>query len=1144
MADINEPNLIAKFKDFGEFKKISTFILDKKKIKVQAARRVIPFIIASLKHKIKTGAMLIIVDSERSASQLCDALRTFGIPCNVFPEWETLPHERTSPDPETVFRRMRALRRISQKEVAVCSIRSAMFPVPSPSETRHIPVNIQAGMHLNMEELVGHLIRIGYERAVKVEAPGEIAVRGGLIDISPPSYPNPVRAEFFGNKVESLRYFDPISQSSVKKIQSITIYPSRELILTQEKIDRAVTILKRSEDQMSWLAEDVEKISNGIYFDGIEAYIPFLEKKTNTVFDYLDSGDIIVIGNGDQFKELAKQHFDNQIQYIEEIEESGLIPKSKTPYVKNIFDTIEHAGIATLEFVSFSAGEKDTATVSVEAGPGFLGPASRNRLRSFLGNLSRDKYWIFFILRDKGTLNRMSELLKEAGFDFFAGPGSFEKPGIYLLTGIIHEGFIIHKLKLAIVSQEDVFGGSRVIRRYPFQHRAGIPVTRLSDLLPNDFVVHRTHGIGIFKGLVKKSLNHHENEYMEIEYLGGDKLFVPANSLDRITKYRAGGDADIKITKLGSPEWGRTKQRVRKSVRKLAINLAQLYRERAQMPGFAFAPDAPWQTEIEDSFPYEETTDQAQAIKEVKSDMENSRPTDRLVCGDVGFGKTEVAIRAAFKAVMDGKQVMLLVPTTILARQHYKTFSERMAPFPITIGIISRLVNSKIQKETIEEFNNGRIDILIGTHALLRKSVAPKDLGLAIIDEEHRFGVGQKEKLRLLKKNIDILAMTATPIPRTLQLSLSGIRDLSLIETPPPGRRPINTYIGTYDPALVKAAIRREMARDGQTFYVHNRIEDIYEIKEKIELLVPEARIEVAHGQMRKRELETVMNDFLDHNIDVLLSTSIIEAGIDIPSVNTLIADNAESLGLAQLYQIRGRIGRSFQKAHAYFLVKSSKSLVKAAGERLRTLSELTALGSGLRIALKDLEIRGAGDILGAEQHGHILNVGFDLYTDLLAESVKEEKGEKTREKSEPAINLPVDAYIPQSYISAQELRIEAYRRLAETTGAGQTKVLIAELEDRFGKAPPEVVSLGKICELRAKSEQLGIEIINCLQGKIKVKPIEDSIGKSAANKLNGYYHKAEQAVIISARESEILHMVDKLLDLLFKLSYKRIHAV
>lgn len=1137
--------LTNKLEELDEFDKISNLILDKNKIEVQAARRVIPFIIAGLKNKIKTSGFLVIVDNERSASNLCDALRSFGIACNVFPEWETLPHERTSPDPETVFRRMRALHRISQKEVAVCSIRSAVLPVPSPGEKRHIPIEIQVGINLKMEKLISRLIESGYEKVVKVEAPGEIAIRGGLVDISPPTYPNPIRIEFFGDKIDSLRYFDPISQSSVKKIRSIMIYPSKELAITQQKIDRAVTILKESKEKMGWLIDDIERLSNGIYFDGIEAYIPFLEKEISTIFDYINADDVLVIDKSDQFKELSKQHLDNQIQYINDIESSGLFPKSETSYVNNISETIENLDIATLKFLSFAAKPEKSKAITFEGSPSFAGTIP-NRLKSFIDNLLQDNYQIVLILKDKGTLNRLSELLKEANFNFFIDINSFDRPGIYLLTGIIHEGFIIHKLKLAVVSQEDIFGKSKTIRRYPFQHRAGIPVTRLSDLLPNDFVVHRTHGIGIFKGLVKKSINHHENEYMEIEYLGGDKLFVPANSLDRITKYRAGGDVEIKITRLGSPEWNRTKHRIKKSVRKLAMNLAQLYRERAQMHGFVFAPDTPWQIELEDSFPYEETTDQAQAIKEIKLDMEKSGPMDRLVCGDVGYGKTEVAIRAAFKSIMDGKQVMLLVPTTILAKQHFKTFTERMAPFPIKIGLMSRLISPKIQEKTIDGFNKGKVDILIGTHALLRKSITPKDLGLIIIDEEHRFGVGQKEKLRLLKKNIDILAMTATPIPRTLQMSLSGIRNLSLIETPPPGRRPINTYIGIYDPALIKAAIRREMAREGQIFYVHNRIEDIYSVRKRLIGLVPEAKIEVAHGQMRKIALETVINDFLDYKIDVLLSTSIIEAGIDIPNVNTLIVGNAENLGLAQLYQIRGRIGRSFQKAHAYFLVQNAKVLAKAAGERLRTLSELTALGSGLRIALKDLEIRGAGDILGAEQHGHIMNVGFDLYTDLLAESIKEIKGEKTLERIEATINLPVDAYIPQSYISAQELRIEAYRRLAETTDTKQTKMLISELEDRFGKAPPEVANLSKVCELRARSEQLGIEIISYSQGKIKIKPISYPIGESITQKLNGYYHKAERAVIIPTKEDKVLQIASKLLDLLFKLSYKnrRMHAV
>lgn len=1125
-------NLLTSLDRLPAFEQLLDSIKDSNNILIKTPQRLRPFLLSAVKSHINNG-VLIITDNENSASLLGDVLRSFGIECNVFPEWETLPHERVSPDPETVYRRMRALNRLANKGVAICSSRATMFPVPAPSEKRHEPIELAFGESHNMDELINELTRIGYDRVVKVEAPGEIAVRGGLIDISPPTLPNPVRIEFFGDEVDSIRYFDPISQNSIEKTDKIVLFPVKELVLTEEKAKQAINILEPLKEEMGWLEEDIERLGSGIYFDGIEAYLPFLEPKTHTIFDYLGENSMVVIDKFEQFCEQAAEQHENQLQYIKEIEGSGLFPHSEKPYVINSLDAIDKLDVAKIRLVSVSTLEEQFESITIEAGPGFAGPTSIERIKTFTDNLLADGYRVIYCLQNDGTLKRTKELLEQADVQFAAGNNEISAPGVYLIKGIIHEGFIQHDIKLAFVTEEDLFGPARIARRQPFQHRTGQPVSRLSDLTEGDLVVHRTHGIGVFMGLLKQEINGTDSEYMQIEYLGGDKLFVPANSLDRITKYQSGTEGHAKLTRLGSGDWSKTTSKVKKSIKKLAINLAHLYRERAQLQGLKFSADSPWQTELEDAFPYEETSDQAQAINDVKHDMEGPRPMDRLVCGDVGFGKTEVALRAAFKCVVDGKQVMLLVPTTILARQHYKTFAQRMSPFPVRIGLLSRLVTTKDQKNTVEEFNAGQVDILIGTHALLSKNIQPPNLGLIIVDEEHRFGVGQKEKLKLLRKNVDSLTMTATPIPRTLQLSLSGIRDLSLMETPPTGRRPINTYVGVFDAALVKAAIRRELAREGQVFYVHNRVEDIYKIKEKLSSIVPEAAVEVIHGQMNKDELERVMNRFFDKEVHVLLSTSIIEAGIDIPNANTLIVDNAETLGLAQLYQIRGRIGRSHQKAHAYFLVQNSRILTKEAGKRLQALADLTALGSGLKIALKDLEIRGAGDLLGPEQHGQIENVGFDLYADMLSESVNEAKGEPVQRKSELTVTLPVDAYVPKDYVADQELRIELYRQLSGVTNQKEAKKIMKSIEDRFGKAPKQVLALAAICQVKAKGETLGLEVINYVRGKLKVKPISPELGEAAAPKLKGYYHNAEKAVILNTSEAKIIKDIDRLLDLL-----------
>lgn len=1129
-------NMLELLQKTSEYNEIRNSIETETITTVQTPERLRPFLLASLESKLR-GGMLIITDSENSASQIGDALRSLGVVCNVFPEWETLPHERVSPDPETVFRRMRALDLLNKNGVVICSARATMFPAPSPEEMRHDPVRVSLGDRLPLDELTGKLVHMGYERVAKVEAPGEIAVRGGIVDISPPTLPYPVRMEFFGDEIDSIRFFDAISQNSVQKTEQITVYPVKELVLGSAKIDRAVSALEPLKKEMSWLEEDVERLRLGIYFDGIEAYLPFLEEKMHTIFDYLGEHAIVVIDKYERVIESIDEQLGNQLQYLREVEESGVFPHSEKPYVIDTAERLDNKDVAKLRLVSFSSQDTDIDDggkfIELEAAAGFSGAHSQLRIKSFTEGLVRDGYRVVYCLQNEGTLKRTAELLEDAGLEYKVDSDQFEQPGVYLVTGLLHEGFIQHSIKLALITQEDLYGPARIVRRQPFQHRAGQAISRLSDLSEGDPVVHRTHGIGIFKGLIKQEVGGSESEYMQIEYLGQDKLFVPVDSLDRITKYQGGGEGQTRLTKLGGSEWSRTKQKVNKSIKRLAINLAQLYRERAAMQGIRFSSDSPWQKELEDAFPYEETSDQAQAINEVKTDMENTKPMDRLVCGDVGFGKTEVAIRAAFKSVLDGKQAMILVPTTILAKQHFKTFSQRMGPFPVKIGLLSRLVAPKAQKDTLRQFNDGQIDILIGTHALLSKSIQPKNLGLIIVDEEHRFGVGQKERLKLLRKNVDSLAMTATPIPRTLQLSLTGIRDLSLMETPPAGRRPINTYVGIYDPALVKAAIRRELAREGQVFYLHNRIEDIYKAQGRLQSVVPEAMIGVAHGQMKKGELEAVMNAFLDKSINVLLSTSIIEAGIDIPNANTLIVDRAENLGLAQLYQIRGRIGRSHQKAHAYLLVQNSRILTKEAGKRLQALAELTALGSGLKIAMKDLEIRGAGDLLGPEQHGQIENVGFDLYADMLSESVKEAKGERVEQKSELTVTLPVNAYIPKSYIEDPELRIEVYRQLSEIADKKTAKKIIASVSDRFGKAPAELLRLARVCEIKSKGERVGLEVINFVRGELKMKPVDPDLGQAVAEQTGGRYHTAEKAIILNSTDKNILNDVDFLLVLL-----------
>jgi transcription-repair coupling factor (superfamily II helicase) len=683
-----------------------------------------------------------------------------------------------------------------------------------------------------------------------------------------------------------------------------------------------------------------------------------------------------------------------------------------------------------------------------------------------------------------GASDRIREIL--GGQDLFLpryeGGALPESHGAVAIAPI-EEGFVSEALGLAVVGERDLFGKRRPHR----EPKAGRKSVTTLELTPGDYVVHVTHGVGRYVGMQTREIETAKTDYIVVSYAEGDRVYVPADQLDLVSKYIGGEDP--KIHRIGSADWGRQKARVRKAVAEMAGELVKLYASRANATGHAFSMDQPWQRELEDSFPYVETRDQLSAIEDVKADMERAVPMDRLVCGDVGYGKTEIAIRAAFKAVLDGKQVAVLVPTTLLAQQHLSTLTERFAPFPVRVATLSRFVTAKEQKRVVEDLALGKVDVVVGTHRLLQRDIVFADLGLLIVDEEQRFGVTHKEALKKLKTNVDVLVMTATPIPRTLEMSLSGIRDLSVIDTPPEDRHPVLTFVGSSDEGQISAAIRREMLREGQTFYVHNQVHDIEATVAQVRRLVPEARVGVAHGQMEERRLEQVMFDFWDRAYDVLVTTTIIESGLDIPTVNTLIVDRADKLGLAQLYQLRGRVGRARERAYAYFFFPPERTLSEASHQRLAAISQFTDLGSGLQIALRDLEIRGAGNLLGGEQHGHIATVGFDLYVKLLAEAVQHAKGERPQPKPEVQIDVPVDAHLPESWIAREGLRLEAYRRIAEVETLSQLDDVRAELIDRYGPLPDQAETLLRISAIKIEVGPRGVRQVSVVRGKARIEP-------------------------------------------------------
>ena len=1037
--------------------------------------------------------MLVITASSRAAEDLAKEIRECHADTLEFPAWETLPHERLSPSSDTVAKRISTLQALQQKDrnwVVVAPIRAVIHKFNSQIVNTK-PITLDRGLEFDLTDLQRQLVSFSYTRTDLVERRGEYAVRGGILDIFPPDQNHPIRIDFFGDEIEEISYFAVADQRTSESIGNpVKILPCRELLITESIKVRAQELSGEFENEL------LSKIANGLLPEGMESLIPLLVDELNLVSEAMPNGFETVFIE----RERVVGRIADLLATNEEFREaawSNAAVGGKAPIEADSTYIDWDALVVQLphlkDFRQFGSDED----LFLEIDPIEPLRGNSDRLISIFESALNEKKRVVFSASSKGMIDRYASIFRDANlpvqlqYPFNAAPTSDH---ITLTASAFRNGF--SNDEFVFVTERDLTGSqSSGGDKLPSRRKKSIDPLQLKS---GDYVVHEQHGIGRYVEMAQRSVGGVVREYLVIEYAPakrgqpGDRIFVPTDALDQISKY-IGGDAPT-IHRIGSGEWSKAKNRARKAVREIAGELIRLYAARTSAPGFAFSPDTPWQRELEDNFAYVETADQLSIIEDVKRDMERPYPMDRLICGDVGYGKTEIAVRAAFKAVQDGKQVAVLVPTTLLVQQHFKTFSERYAGFPIKVAGLSRFNSAKEAKEIVTELGKGAVDVIVGTHRLLSNDVQFKDLGLVIVDEEQRFGVEQKEQLKKLRTSVDVLAMSATPIPRTLEMAITGIREMSTITTPPEERHPILTYVGPQDDKQISAAIHRELLRDGQVFYIHNRVESIDRVAVKLKELVPEARIRVAHGQMSENMLEDVILGFWNRDFDVLVCTTIVESGLDIPNANTLIVERADLFGLSQLHQIRGRVGRGRDRAYAYFLYSANKPLTEVAIDRLNTIATNTDLGAGMQVALKDLEIRGAGNLLGGEQSGHIADVGFDLYMRMVGEAVNDYKTGivETEEIShECKIEIPVDAHLPDNYVDSERLRLDIYRRLADVKDPMEIKPIEEELIDRFGPMPDSVIALVQVAVLRASARKLGIhEMIQ--QGKnLRISPIK-----------------------------------------------------
>ena len=1100
-----------------------------------------------------SGVVLAVTATNREADDLAaaladvlaDSLGRYAVAS--FPSWETLPHERLSPRSDTVGRRLAVLRRLAHPDttegvgtaedaegagapdnagstdpstaplhIVVAPIRAVLQPIATGLGDL-VPVALRAGQDRPLEQVVEDLVAAAYSRTDLVERRGEFAVRGGILDVFPPTEEHPLRVEFWGDTVEEIRWFRVADQRSLEVADGgLWAPPCRELLLTDAVRERARDLIP----QLPGVADLLEKVAEGIAVEGMESLLPVLVDRMQTLLDVLPLGSMVIAHDPERIRLRAHDLVATSEEFLEAswsnaaaasaVTSGGAAPVDLrailgTGSYRSIADLraqAHDAGMPWWTFTSFAtdSGDEDsgvTLDLGLHEAESYRGDT--DRAVADLGAWIRDGWTVAAVTEGPGLARRVHEVLREHGIParLSDGTGAPEAGVVLVTTGALGRGFLDPQTKVAVVTETDLTGtagtpgSTKDMRRMPSRRRAQVDPL---SLRPGDFVVHEQHGVGRFVEMTARTVGGATREYLVLEYAASkrgqpaDRLYVPTDQLDQVTKY-VGGEAPT-LHRLGGSDWAQTKARARRHVKEIAADLIRLYSVRMSTTGHAFAPDTPWQRELEDAFAYVETPDQLSSIDEVKADMEREVPMDRLICGDVGYGKTEIAVRAAFKAVQDGKQVAVLVPTTLLVQQHLQTFTDRYAQFPVTVKALSRFQSDTEAARVVDGLADGSVDVVIGTHRLLTDKIRFKDLGLVIVDEEQRFGVEHKEKLKTFRTAVDVLAMSATPIPRTLEMAVTGIREMSTLATPPEERHPVLTFVGAYDEKQITAALRRELLREGQVFYVHNKVQTIEKAAARLRELVPEARIATAHGKMGEGRLEQVVVDFWEKRFDVLVCTTIVETGLDISNANTLIVERADLLGLSQLHQLRGRVGRARERAYAYFLFPPEKPLTETAHDRLATIASHTELGAGMQVAMKDLEIRGAGNLLGGEQSGHIEGVGFDLYVRLVGEAVAAYKGEAAAPPAEVKIELPVDAHLPHDYVPGERLRLEAYQKLASVQDEAGGAAIEEELRDRYGMPPEPVTNLIEVARLRTVARQAGLSDISAQGAFVRFGPV------------------------------------------------------
>jgi transcription-repair coupling factor (superfamily II helicase) len=1086
-----------------------------------------PALIAALARE-SGRPLLVVTATTREAEDLVGALRCFLDADRVadFPAWETLPHERLSPRSDTVGKRLAVLRRLAHPDpddpaygpldVVVAPVRSVLQPV-AQGLGELTPVALRAGDEAPLEQVVEDLAAAAYSRTDLVERRGEFAVRGGILDVFPPTEDHPVRVEFWGDTVEEIRWFKVADQRSLEVAEhGLWAPPCREVLLTEPVRQRAAALM----EQLPGAVDLLGKLAEGIAVEGMESLAPALVDGMESVLDTLRERTAVVLCDPERVRTRAHDLVATSQEFLDAgwanaaagnavpIDLQGILGTASFWSLADLRAHARESGMPWWDLSPFVADEElaeetaDGDAVVVNTGLEDA-PRYRGSTEEAVGDLREwvsEGWQVVVVTEGPGLARRVSEVLANESVParLDADLTDLTDGVVHLTTGTVGNGFLSPASRFALITEGDLTGtvgqggSTKDMLRMPSRRRNQVDPLQLK---PGDFVVHEQHGVGRFVEMVQRTVGGATREYLVLEYAAskrgqpGDRLYVPTDQLDQVTRY-VGGEQPT-LNRMGGSDWKQTKSRARRYVKQIAAELIQLYSARMATTGHAFGPDTPWQRELEDAFAYVETPDQLSSIDEVKADMERSVPMDRLICGDVGYGKTEIAVRAAFKAIQDGKQVAVLVPTTLLVQQHFQTFTERYQQFPVTVRALSRFQSDKEARETIAGLADGSVDLVIGTHRLLSSEIRYKDLGLVVIDEEQRFGVEHKEQLKTLRTAVDVLAMSATPIPRTLEMAVTGIREMSTLATPPEERHPVLTYVGAYDEKQIVAAIRRELLREGQVFLVHNKVSSIERAASRIRELVPEARVATAHGQMGEHKLEQVVVDFWDKKFDVLVCTTIVETGLDISNANTLIVERSDVLGLSQLHQLRGRVGRGRERAYCYFLYPPEKPMTETAHDRLQTMASHTDLGAGIQIAMKDLEIRGAGNLLGGEQSGHIAGVGFDLYVRLVGEAVAEFRGGGETAPAEIKIELPVDAHLPHAYVPGERLRLEAYKKLASVVDEAALAEIEAELVDRYGPLPLPVRNLMEVARLRTVARQAGIADISVQGNFVRFGPVE-----------------------------------------------------